>query len=659
MVLQRSTRLIFPFILSFSLVACGGSGFSGDSSSSGSTGSTDSTTGSGTSSNPNTGSGGSTGTASSEISTLRLSSSAFQLQSAAGNSVTLSVIAKDQNNVLLDNPNVQISVDNNADLTPVSGSSIKTSELSPGIPDNRLLTVTATSGDKTETLQVEVVGTTVAIEGPDSITLNVPATYKLVARDSGNNPIANRTISLPTVSSGACTIDATGNTLSTAGEFEFSVTGTAQGACTLSTSNFGADTETTINVAGAGDEFTLTSTTDKANDVTNGDPDILEIPVNTNETINIVYKVNGTAVAGKTIQLSSTRGNLSSSSVVTGSNGVASFSISSANSGSAVITASVDGLQAVLKDVEFVADNPVYISTQASPSVVKPLGKSTITTTIKDANNNPVKNKIITFNLNDAVNGQLSSSQAKTDSLGRASVEYTAGNTSSETDGVVITSNVQGSSTITDTINLTVGGNALRIVLGSNNKLEATDLTYTQNFIVIVTDSAGNPVANQNINASLVPTAFYKGKMIPVDTNGDGIADVWNDASVALPLTNPPTYIAATRCISEDTNNNGNLDSGEDKDSDGKLEPTHDATVTGNTVTGADGSVILKVTYPKSRALWSDQKLLVRTTLAGSEYEESASFRLSVLQDDITDLSVLTPNAQSPYGETADCTSSD
>ena len=653
MELQRTTRLIFPFILSFSLIACGGGGgFSSDGSGTGTT------NGNGTSSNPNNNGGGDgSGTTEPSINTLRLSSSAFQLQSAGDNPITLSAIAKDANNVLLEGANIQISVDNDADLTPTVGTSIKTSTLTPGIPDNRMLTVTATVGDKTETLNIEVIGTTLVLDGPASVTLNKPAAYKMVVRDSADNPVSNRTIDLPVVS-GPCSIDTPASSvLDSAGEYAFSILGTGEGICTVSASNFGADA--TLDISVSGDEFTIAATTDKANDVLNGDDTILEVPVGTPETITLQLKKNNAAIAGKTIQLSSTRGTLSEQSVVTDANGVASFTISSANSGAAVVTASVDGLQAVLKDLEFVADNPVYITTQASPSVVKPLGKSVITTTIKDLDGNPIKNKVITFNLSDTVGGKLNASQAKTDSLGRASVEYTAGNTSSETDGVVIVSNVQGSTTITDTIKLTVGGNALRIVLGTDNRLVANELTYTQRFIVMVTDSAGNPVANQNISATLAPTDFYKGVMVPVDTDGDGEADEWSDLSISLPLTSPPSYEDSYRCTTEDINNNSNLDLGEDKDGDARLEPTHDATVTGGAVTGEDGSAILEVTYPKSRALWSKQKLVVRTTLAGSEYEENTTFRLSILKADKSDVTISPPSSSSPYGVTADCSRMD
>ncbi len=655
--LIRTTRLLFPFILSFSLVACGGGGFTGDES-----GTTTSSAGTGgTSSNPNTGGSTTTDTSGSSttVNELRLSTSSFQLQSASSNAIVLSAIAKNQNNVLLSDADIQISVDGSADLTATTGATVRTATLTPGIPDNRVLTVTATVGDKTETLQIEVVGTTVSLSGPESITLNKQSDYKVIVKDSADNPIGNKSISIPTVT-GPCNLVTTqAPNLSSAGEYSFSLVGTSEGTCSLSTDNFGASASLDIGVSG--DEFTITSSTDKTNDVLNGDANILEVPVGADETINLLLKKNNLVVTGKTIQLSTTRGLLRSSggavisSVTTDVNGEASFNVNSTNTGDAVITASVDGLKAILKDVEFVSDAPVYITTQASPSIVKPLAKSTITTTIHDINNNPVKNKIITFRI-ETGGGSLNTSEAKTDSLGRASIEYTAGTDASATDGVVIATEVQGNTTLNKNVSLTVGGNALRIVLGTNSTLETSNLTYTKKFIAIVTDSAGNPVKDQNISFSLIPTAFYKGRMVGVDTDNDGIADAWSDATAQLPISAAPVYSSAiTKCISEDANNNGNPDQGEDIDGDNQLEPTHDATVTGANVTDENGAVVLSVTYPKSRALWSEQQLIVGTTVGGSEYQETSTFRLGIASSDIDDITIAAPNEISPYGLYADC----
>lgn len=62
---------------------------------------------------------------------------------------------------------------------------------------------------------------------------------------------------------------------------------------------------------------------------------------------------------------------------------------------------------------------------------------------VKDAADNPVKNQTVVFNLQDTVGGKLSSSTATTDSLGKATIGYTAGNTTSAKDGVKITSSLR------------------------------------------------------------------------------------------------------------------------------------------------------------------------------------------------------------------------
>lgn len=650
MTLAYSIRLAFPVFLSCSLVACGGgSGFSAVE--------TAATT---TSQNPDTSTTTTDITDTTEtaietaakVNTLRLSTSSFQLESDGKIPVTISALAKNASNVLLENPDISIAVDSGADVTIFNGTAIKTATLTPGLYDNRLLTVTAKSGDITETIQVEVLGTQLTLDGPQRMSLNTPTEYKILVRDSGNNPIGNQNVLPPTVSAPCVlTQSAGGNELNSAGEYIFQISSAQGGVCQLNASDFGASS--TLDIEVSGDEFTIAPSSDKTNDVVNGDDAVLEVPVNTDETINLLLKQNSNPVSGAVVQLSSTRGTITSQ-VMTDTEGKASFAIQSANSGDTVITASTNGLTAVLKDLEFVATNPAYINTQASPSIVTPLGKSIVTTRIRDINDNPVKNKNITFNLSDTVGGSLNNSEAKTDSLGRASIEYTAGNTTSALDDVVITSTVQGTVAMTDTVKLTVGGNALRVVLGTDNKLSKAGVSYNQTFVVLVTDSAGNPIKDQNVNVSIVPTHYYKGHMAV-------IGDRWVSVTQSLPVTDPVTFNGRHQCETEDINNNGLLDAGEDTDTDSKLEPTHDASVAAvdaSGKTGDDGSLLITVSYPQSRALWSRQELVVTTSSNGTDYEERTSFDLNILASDVSDITVEPPNTTSPYGVIADCSNS-
>ena len=563
---------------------------------------------------------------------LELNASSRQLGSDGSKPIVLSAIAKDANNNAISGADIVFSVDNDAiintetDGTTASGS-VKTANLTPGRPKNRTLTVTATSGGQTKTILVDVVGTTVLIDGPDSITRGANVSFLLKLKDGANKPISFENVELTTSEGSTITTDSNFQT-NAIGEIAFNLTAEKGGKETIKAVVLGAEFTKKINISG--DEFLLNSVTE-------------EIEINTDKIINFTWQREGAPQGNKPITISATRGILSTQSVVTNSAGEATFTISSATAGQTVIAAtSSDGLSTTLTR-EFIATTPSYLNTQADPSLISPNGSSTIVAKIRDINDNPVKNKVIDFRLNDTVNGVLSASTAVTDSLGRASVSYTAGNSSSAKDGVKITTFIQGYSTVADdSVFLTVGGKALRIVLGHDHLLESEDIFYKKKFGVIVTDSAGNPIKDQKIDFTITPKEYYKGFMRLVDTKGDGKADKWEQYKTA-------------DCISEDFDNDGNLDVGEDLNNNGTLEPTRDATVTGSGVTDEQGKITVEVVYPKNTALWTEQKITAITQVNGTEFVENTVFVLPISADDANDVNVSPPNIVSPYGFSGSC----
>ncbi len=549
------------------------------------------------------------------------SASSRELQSDGTKPVTISVVTKDKNNNLLKGATVNFSVDKDANIevNPSTGA-VHTAVLTPGSAENRALTVTATSGSLTKTIKVEVVGTTVVIDGPEAITFGKTLPYVLKLKDSGNKPLAYKDVEL--TSKNGNVISTTGQT-NAKGEIEFDLTGTYGGSDSLTAKALGAEFVKDVKISG--DEFTLTGNLD-------------DVSVGTNNTLTIEWKNNGTPQANKTISINATRGALSTASITTDNDGKATFTISSPKAGQTVVTVTTpDGLSTSLKG-EFVAITPKYLNTQADPKLIAPKGTSTIVAKIRDLADNPVKNKTIIFNLEDTVNGSLSQGSAITDSLGRATVSYTAGDASSAKDGVVIKTYVQSAPTIADEIKLTVGGKALRIVLGHDHLVAADEVFYTKTYGVIVTDSAGNPIKDQNIDFTITPTKYYKGYLKYIEEGDD---KEWR-------------RVLTDTCPSEDFDNDGNLDAGEDVNNNGKLEPTHDAAVTGSGVTDENGKITVQVVYPKSRAWWSDQAIEASTTVGGTEYLERTEFTLPVLAADVnTENSP--PNAESPYGIWGSC----
>jgi hypothetical protein len=141
--------------------------------------------------------------------------------------------------------------------------------------------------------------------------------------------------------------------------------------------------------------------------------------------------------------------------------------------------------------------------------------------------------------------------------------------------------------------------------------------------------------------------------MRTVDTDGDGKADRWSQFNTL----NPDLNGDSNRCVSEDFDQDGNLDiaDGEDINGNGALEPTQEAVVTGTGKTDADGKIVVQVTYLKSSALWSRQRIMAKTQIEGTEFVESADFDLPILAADLEAVDVGVPNAISPYGFSDRC----
>ena len=611
MELQRTQRLIFPFILSFSLVACGGSGFSGG----------DAVTGTATSSNPN---GTGTTQVVSKAATLEITASSAQLQSDGSIPVTVSAIVKDQGNIILSDVDIQVTVDGNASVTPATGSGVQTAQITPGLnhPENRTLTVTVNTLDGSnlsESLEIEVTGTEVQIDGPENISLNIPTEFIIKLTDSAGKGLGNEAVEVESTNTQINPVGKDSFVTDINGELKVSVEAVQGGTDTITIKALGASTSKSIALSG--EAFVLNS----ANS---------EIAVTEHETVTLTLTgISGAPIANSEVSLVATRGVLTTTSVITDDNGHAAFGISSPTAGNTVITATTDegGLTATLLR-EFVATIPDSMDTKADPILIAPLSSSTISSTVRDANNNPVKNQKVIFNLNDTINGNLSSSSAVTNSSGRATVIYTAGDTTSAFQGVEINSFVEGHvSTINDDITLTVGGNALRLVLGTDNKVGTNGNTrYSVNYGVIVTDSSGNPVQDQAVEFTVVPVAYFKGEL-------DNSGVTWRE--------NP--YI---ECPIEDTNRNGIIDENEDVNGNGELEPSNTATIGGLSVTGdaktdSNGAVEIQVLYPRSEAKWSKVELEAKVSVNGTESFQRTQFILPIPAGEYSDTSVQPANA--------------
>lgn len=590
------------------------------------------------------GTGDTGGTTDTGAKSLEVSASSRQLGSSGDKPVTISAIAKDANNNVLKDAAVTFSVNNEATIdadSATAATGVKTASLTPGLenPENRNVTVTVKSGTLVKTIDIAITGTTLVLDGPARIALNTPTTFTAKLKDSAGKALANETVAINSSLNNAVTpVSGSGFMTDANGEIQFTINAAVSGTDTISVSALGVSSSKTLEISG--DNFTITSINS-------------EIKVKTPEAISLKWTQNGIAQANKTINLAATRGEIKpTQTVTTDAQGLATFYVGSSTAGGTVITATdaSTGLSTSLTR-EFVATTPAVLNTQVEKELITPESSTNVVSVVRDSADNPVKNQIIVFNLEDTVGGKLSSSTATTDSLGKATIGYTAGNATSAKDGVKISSYIQNT-TINDNITLTVGGQALRIVLGEDEKVVEDGIFYKKSFGVIITDSAGNPVKDKKVDFTLVPTKYMKGYYASCGSVTDAAGDV----------NEKPVYIPRAVCDSEDIDKDGWLDvnavgAGEDINGNGRLEPTNPATVTNSAVTDSDGKVLATVIYPQSQATWSEVRLTARILVSGTEYIESTDFVLPVAAADVGACDVSPPNAISPYGVEPSCLS--
>jgi hypothetical protein len=268
------------------------------------------------------------------------------------------------------------------------------------------------------------------------------------------------------------------------------------------------------------------------------------------------------------------------------------------------------------------------------------------------------------------------------DASGVAEADYIAGTRSSPTNGVSVracykatdfTSSADCPSQVTAT--LTVAGTPLSISISDDNKMSKGlgQIAYVKQFLVQVNDAAGVAVKDSIITASVDITHYGKGlwnRTYPLGSVAPSVAipslaaalgGPTGPAFVAIPssTTAPgvlPGFIPATYfnvwCANEDKNRNGSLDSLEDTNGDGVLQPRKAeiivSYVSGNK-TDQNGQMLIQISYGQNMGGWLAYTLRATTGVAGSEGDASKSYITDVLQPDVENGSFLTP----PFGSNA------
>ena len=600
------------------------------------------------------------GTAGASGTRVQLLVSNPQLPSSGQTQVDLTAVVLDINGQSVAGASVTFSTgtDPSAFISGISGGGITdsngqvTAKLNVGAnKSNRTITVTVVTADgATISNTVGVTGTSITISGNSSLALNASTTLTFALKDSAGTPIPNVTLSISSQTGNAIAPAAALTDVS--GQVTATVTAIVAANDVITAAAAGATKTQALTVSSAAFAFTAPA----AN---------IDIPLGAPTVVSVHWTNSlGAPQSGQVVSFSTSRGTITATSTVNGAGDTPGVSIvSTTSAGPAIITAQgPGGTPAATLNVNFVSTSASSVAVQAIPNVVQFTTNSpsqtnnisTISVTVRDANNNLVKNASITFTLTDVTGGFLAANTATTDVTGTASVNYTAGSISSAKNGVTITANVDKVNgvaipVLTSSATLTVAGQSLFVRLGTDNLVQTVpapqpDLQKT--WSAIVTDAAGNAVVGTQVRFSLVPTRFSKGFY-----QFDSIAGRW----VKQPA--PPIV-----CASEDNGagtpanaNNGILDPGEDTNGNKRLDPGNVASVNATGTTDQNGIALATLTYPKSYATWTEVQLQASAGVVGNDPPTTATFFLVGLASDYTNKDVPPPGEFSPFGVVQNC----
>lgn len=585
------TKLILVFTLSLVLAACGGDGL----------GTSDSPT---SPSTPDPNSDDPVPT--SDAANISLWFDRPDMPSDGSNTVTFTAVAKDADNKYVANTTINFSASsgglrvNNPSITDSNGRVTATLEVGadPDSKPNRTITVRATDSVTGQSAEqsVFVTGTRFVFSGPQRIEVGDSAELNIQLVDSGNNPITSQGITL--LSTLGNTIQPRGNTIRTSngvfgtdetGYILVTVLGGVAGSETIIARAFGDSTSELPTSTDNGEYALEIIAPDDVSFYFDLPADDVEVALGDDEPFRICLTDALAAVAtGTEINLSATNGvfnstggslaSYSTDGVTTCwndslSSQVGGFSqVSASTSNSTSTVAAYDDLS-VFKSLEFISTTVSSLNLQAAKVSLRSGEQVQIIATLRDSHYNLVKNRAVSFSIaDDPSNGSLSPPVAITDSNGEAVVVYTAGQSSSGLGDVIIKAEDQLSGVIGTTA-LTVRSRALHVSLGTGNTMvnydDESKTVYALPYSAIVQDSAGLPVANQEVSLSIWSHRYSKGSYYPIYTQAGGFLRYSNAPIDEYQPWNVPydgiiNWGRVVTCDNEDTDLNGLRDFNED-----------------------------------------------------------------------------------------------
>lgn len=567
---------------------------------------------------------------------LTLFSDMGSLRSSGADTANLTAIVKDANNVVISGVTVNFSANSGSltvtqPTTNAQGQALATLG-TPGNPENRTITVTATIANTTisETLSIAVTGTILNISAPTSMASGDTQSITLNLRDADGNGIGSQTINLTsglnnTFSNATPITSATG-----AATVQYTATNGGQETINATVLNGTVATSASFNISS--ESFVL----EKLNGSGQVETPPADIALTSTGTIRLTWSSGGSGVQGN-VTFTTTRGTVDGQPSVTkatDANGQTSVTVAASSAGPAVISATAANGTTAQFQIEFVATNPSAIAVNASPTSIAAGGQeSTINAVVRDAAGNLVKNRVVVFSLNDTTGGSIFPASAVTNSSGLASTVYTSSSTASATNGVQITATVQGTA-VSGTVALTVAESPLFISIGTGNELQEPDqASYIKEFIVFITDSNGVARPNQSFVASVVPLPNTANPSFVEPGDADSAAYM-KGIFVAGAESWVPAYTAF--CRNEDADLDGVLDPGEDYNGNGVLTPGNQVAIdgAGTFVTDAGGFATIRLRYAQQYAYWMHVRVRITASVNGTESIADQKWVLEGIADD-------------------------
>jgi hypothetical protein len=378
----------------------------------------------------------------------------------------------------------------------------------------------------------------------------------------------------------------------------------------------------------------------------------------------------GSPMAGQSVAVTATSFTPSEATGTTGVNGDYEFTYTAPSAaGSYDVSANAGGTSDVqtisvqaASSIPPVSQTIASASVSANPSVVgtnlagSTTNRSEVRALFLSTGNVPVQRVRVRFDLAgdaNAIGGSFTTGSEilYSDVNGVVTSAYIPATRSSPTDGVTVRAcygttdaalGTAGAPLCPNSVitKLTVTAEPLGVSIGTNELIIVNELTYMKKFLVSVVDSAGRALPDVDLVVSLDLTDYRKGFYALV-------GDSWAKQTNHL-------------CTNEDTNRNGVLESGEDADADGRLDPgKSDVSVSLlQSKTRADGTAELQILYAKSFGSWVDVKITVAAS-GVSGTEGRAVYVVAPIPVDAASIKNkdVPPAYQiSPYGQVADCT---